>query len=65
MSPKSTNISTVVDTSIWVEDVKNAILAKVITKQTGDWETASTWTGGVLPTSSDDVIINTDSHYKN
>ena len=59
-SPKSTNISTVVDTSIWVEDVKNAILAKVITNQTGDWETASTWTGGVLPTSSDDVIINTD-----
>ena len=58
--PKSTNISTLPDASVWVEDVKNALLAKVITNQTGDWETASTWTGGVLPTSSDDVIINTD-----
>jgi aryl-phospho-beta-D-glucosidase BglC (GH1 family) len=57
--PKSTNISTVEDTSTWVEDVKNAILA-IGTAESGDWNAADTWVGGLIPTSSDDVIINTD-----
>ena len=56
--PKDTNISTVPDNSVWVEDVKNALLAITTTYQNGDWEAGTTWVGGIVPTSADNVIIN-------
>ena len=33
-------------------------MATVTTAQDGDWNTAATWTGGAVPTSSDDAVIN-------
>ena len=32
-------------------------MATITSAQSGDWNTASTWTGGVVPTSEDDVQI--------
>lgn len=33
-------------------------MATVTTAQNGDWNTAGTWTGGSVPTMSDDAVIN-------
>lgn len=45
---------------IYLDDLEysNKLPNAITTAQNGPWSTASTWNGGVVPTSSQDVIIN-------
>jgi hypothetical protein len=41
-------------------DVSVLISTTIVSAQTGNWETASTWVGGIVPQFSDFVIIDTN-----
>ncbi len=63
-NPKLTTPSTVIDNSIWVEDVKDALFNSgtwpvpyIKSDVNGFWNVGTTWLGGIVPTATDDVQI--------